>query len=79
MNLSVFPSDNFFRNYRFIEISVIADIFLSGYRLSVIAIRLFVINLSLIAIRFSVIVPTTGVNVADDGVNVALCPVAWRV
>ena len=50
MNLSVFPSDNFFRNYCFIEISVIADIFLSGYRLSV------------IAIRFSVIVPTTGYN-----------------
>ena len=59
MNLSVFPSDTFFRNYRFIEISVIADIFLSCYRLSVIAIRLFVSDLSVIAIRFSVIVPTT--------------------
>ena len=60
MNLLVFPSDTFFRNYRFIELSVITCIFLSGYRLSVIAIRLFVIDLSIIAIRISVIVPTTG-------------------
>ena len=60
MNLSVFSAEIFFGNYRFIEISVSADIFLSGYCLSVIAIRLFVIDISVIAIRFSVIVPTTG-------------------
>ena len=59
LNLSVFPSDIFSRNYRFIEISVIADVFLSCYRLLVIAIRLFVIDICVIAISFSVIEPTT--------------------
>ena len=57
-----FPLRYFFPQLSFIKISVIADIFLSGYRLSVLAIRLFVIDLSVIEIRFSVIVPTIGEN-----------------